>query len=205
MTETPSQSQSKSDKFPYDRGATMKVLFLSDAKSYHTQRWVDYFVDRGHLCFLVSLEKGIPTKAEEFFIESKILPPYLKYALSVRKVRRIIKKTKPDLVNAHFVPNYGLIGALSGQNPLVVSTWGSDILISPQKSFLHKLRTKYILNKADLITTDAKILTQAILDLGIEGKKVVENPMGVDKNMVSDYEKNDSIPLTLKKKRNLSS
>jgi glycosyltransferase involved in cell wall biosynthesis len=150
---------------------------------------VDYFVDRGHQCFLVSLEKGIPTKAEEFFIESKILPPYLKYALSIRKVRKIIKKTKPDLVNAHFVPNYGFIGALSGQGPLVVSTWGSDILISPQKSFLHKLRTKYILKKADLITTDAKILTQAILDLGIEGKKVVENPMGVDKNLVSDYEK----------------
>ena len=167
----------------------MKILFLSDAKSYHTKRWVNYFVDRGHQCFLASLEKGIPTEAEEFFIESKILPPYLKYALSVRKVRRIIKKTKPDLVNAHFVPNYGLIGALSRQSPLVVSAWGSDILISPHKSFLHKLRAKYILKKADLITTDAKILTQAILDLGIEGKKVVENPMGVDRNLVFEYEK----------------
>jgi glycosyltransferase involved in cell wall biosynthesis len=167
----------------------MKILFLSDAKSYHTKRWVDYFVDRGHQCFLVSLEKGTPTKALEFFIESKILPAYLKYALSARKVRRIIKKTKPDLVNAHFVPNYGLMGALSGQRPLVVSAWGSDILISPQKSFLHKLRAKYILKKADLITTDAKILTQAIWDLGIEGKKVVEKPMGVDKNLVFECEK----------------
>lgn len=96
---------------------------------------------------------------------------------------------KPDLINAHFVPGYGLVGALLGQEPLVVSTWGSDILISPQKSFLHKLRAKYILKKADLVTTDAKILTKAILNLGIEGKKVVENPLGVDKNLVSDYEK----------------
>lgn len=167
----------------------MKVLFLSDAKSYHTRRWVDYFVERGHQCFLVSLEKGIPTQAEEFFINYKILPSFLKYPLSVRKIKKIAEKIKPDLINAHFVPGYGLVGALLRQNPLVVSTWGSDILISPQKSFLHKLRAKYILKKADLITTDAKILTQAILDLGIEGKKVVENPMGVDKNLVFECEK----------------
>ena len=167
----------------------MKILFLSDAKSHHTKRWVDYFVDRGHQCFLISLEKGAPTKAEEFLINSKILPSFLKYPLSVRKIKKITEKIKPDLTNAHFVPSYGLIGALLGQSPLVVSTWGSDILISPQKSFLHKLRAKYVLKKADAITTDAKILTQAVLDLGVRGKKVIENPMGVDKNLVFDYEK----------------
>ena len=167
----------------------MRILFLSDAKSYHTRRWVDYFVDRGHQCFLISLEKGIPTKTEEFLINSKISPSFLKYPLSVRKVKKIAEKIGPDLINAHFVPSYGLVGAMLGQSPLVVSTWGSDILISPQKSFLHKLRAKYVLKKADMITTDAKILTQAILDLGVRGKKVIQNPMGVDKNLVFDYEK----------------
>lgn len=167
----------------------MKILFLSSAQSHHTKRWVDYFVDRGHTCFLVSLERGIQTKAEEFFIHSQILPSFLKYPLSVRKVKKIAEKIKPDLINAHFVPNYGLIGALLGQRPLAISTWGSDILISPQKSFLHKLRVKYVLNKADLITTDAKISTQAILDLGIKETKIIETPMGVDKNLVSAYEK----------------
>jgi glycosyltransferase involved in cell wall biosynthesis len=166
----------------------MKILFLSDARSHHTRRWVDYFVDQGHQCFLVSLEKGIPTKAEEFLINYKILPSFLKYPLSARRVKKILEKIKPDLINAHFVPNYGLIGALLGQRPLVVSTWGSDILISPQKSFLHKFRAKYILKKADLITTDARILTQAILDLGIKKRKVIENPMGVDKNLVFEHE-----------------
>jgi glycosyltransferase involved in cell wall biosynthesis len=167
----------------------MKILFLSNAQSHHTKRWVDYFVDRGHKCFLISLEKGAPTRAEEFFVHSKIPPSFLKYPLSVRKVKRIAEKIKPDLINAHFVPNYGVIGALMGQRPLAVSTWGSDILISPKKSFLHKLRVKYVLNKADLITTDAKISTQAILDLGIRGKRIMESPMGVDRNLISAYEK----------------
>jgi glycosyltransferase involved in cell wall biosynthesis len=167
----------------------MKILFLSNAQSHHTKRWVDYFAGRGHKCFLISLEKGEQTKAEEFFINSKSFPSFLKYPLSVRKVKEIAKKIKPDLTNAHFVTNYGLMGALSGQRPLAVSTWGSDILISPQKSFLHKLRAKYVLNEADLITTDAKVLTRAILDLGIKGKKIIESPMGVDGNLISAYEK----------------
>lgn len=167
----------------------MRILFLSDARAYHTKRWVDYFVDRGHQCFLISLEKGIPTKAEEFFINYKILPSFLKYPLSVRKVKKIAEKIKPDLINAHFVPNYGLVGALLRGCPLVISAWGSDILISPQKSFLHKLRTKFVLQKADAITTDAKVLTQAILNLGIRGKKVIENPMGVDRKLIFECEK----------------
>ena len=170
----------------------MKILFLADAASYHTKRWVDYFVDRGHQCFLISLERGTPTKAEEFSIKSGILPSFLKYPLSVRKVKKIADEIKPDLVNAHFVPGYGLIGALLGRRPLVVSTWGSDILISAQKSILHKLRAKYVLNKADLITTDAKILTHAVLDLGVDEKKVIQNPMGVDKELVLEGEKRKS-------------
>jgi len=181
----------------------MRILFLSDAKSYHTRRWVDYFVDRGHQCFLISLEKGIPTKAEEFLINSKIFPSFFKYPLSVRKVKKIAEKIKPDLINAHFVPSYGVVGAMLGQSPLVVSTWGSDILISPQKSFLHKLRAKYVLEKADLLTTDAKILTQAILDLGIRGKKVIQNPMGVDKNLVFECEKKKFDFSSLKERKNV--
>ena len=141
---------------------------------------------------MISLERGAPTKAEEFFFESKIFPSFLKYPLSVRKVKKIAEETNPDLVNAHFVPGYGFIGALLGRHPLVVSAWGSDILISPQKSFLHKLRAKYVLDKADAITTDAKILTQAVLNLGVEEKNVIENPMGVDRALVLESEKKKS-------------
>ncbi|MFQ6032266.1 MAG: glycosyltransferase [Candidatus Zixiibacteriota bacterium] len=170
----------------------MKILFLSDSRAYHTKRWVDYFVEREHQCFLISLEKGIPTQAEEFHVESKILPSFLKYPLSVCEVKKIVEKIKPDLVNAHYVPGYGLIGALLGQHPLVVSTWGSDILISPQKSFLHKLRAKYVLKRADAITTDAKVLTRAVLDLVSREKKTIENPMGVDRELALEGEKKKS-------------
>ncbi len=167
----------------------MKILFLSDAASYHTQRWVNYFVDDGHRCSLITLEKGFETKAEEFFIPSKALPNFLKYPLALPSIRKIVKKVNPDLVNAHFIPNYGLIGVLLREHPLVISTWGSDVLISPRKSSLHRLRAEYILRNADLVTADAEVTAQAVCRLGGEREKLLVCPMGVERKLLGPREK----------------
>ena len=126
----------------------MKFLFLSDASSFHTKRWVNYFVDKGNECYLASLERGQGTKATEIFISPKTEVSFLKYIFALSEIKNLIQNINPDLVNAHFVPNYGLLGALSKRKPLVVSTWGSDILISPKKSPFHRLRAKYVLRFA---------------------------------------------------------
>jgi glycosyltransferase involved in cell wall biosynthesis len=181
----------------------MKILFLSDAGSYHTQRWVNYFVDQGHQCFLISLEKGLATKAEEFLVHAASLPNFLKYPLSLPRVKRVFTSISPDLVNAHFVPNYGLIGALLKARPLVVSTWGSDVLISPQKSWLHKMRAKYVLGEADLVTTDALVSAEAVYNLGVEKEKVLISPMGVERRLISRQEKKEKPYLLIMSNRKL--
>jgi glycosyltransferase involved in cell wall biosynthesis len=181
----------------------MRILFLSDAGSYHTQRWVNHFVDQGHRCFLISLERGFSTQAEEFIVSSVPLPNFLKYPLLVPKINKIAKSIQPDLVNAHFVPNYGLIGALLKIHPLVVSTWGSDVLISPEKSWLHKLRAKRILSKADLITTDAMVSAEAIYKLGVGKERVLMTPMGVERRFIGQYQKTERPYLLVMSNRKL--
>ena len=180
----------------------MRILFLSDAATYHTPRWVNYFVDRGHRCYLVTLDEGFPTKAEEFFLQTKPLPDFLRYPLSLGKIRKIAAKIEPDLVNAHFVPNYGLIGALL-KFPLVISTWGSDVLISPGKSFLHKLRAKYVLSRADLVTADAEVSAQTVCKLGVERGKVLVSPLGVEKSLLGQQERKEKPYLLILSNRRL--
>ncbi len=152
---------------------------------------------------MITLDKGFDTKAEEFFIQTKSLPNFLKYLLSMPRIKRIVGKIKPDLVNAHFVPNYGLIGALLKTHPLVISTWGSDVLISPQKSWLHKKRAEYILRKADLVTTDAIVSAQAVYQLGVERGKVLVSPMGVEKRLLSRQKKEKKSTLLILSNRRL--
>ena len=181
----------------------MRILFLSDAGTYHTHRWVDYFVDRGHRCYLVTLDEGTKTKAEEFLLPSKTLPDFLRYPLSVGRIRNIVAEIKPDLINAHFVPNYGLIGARLKFHPLVVSTWGSDVLISPEKSFLHKLRARYVLSRADLVTADAEVSARAVRRLGVERAKVLVSPMGVERSLLGRHEKKEKPYLLILSNRRL--
>ncbi|HEX7400732.1 MAG TPA: glycosyltransferase family 4 protein [candidate division Zixibacteria bacterium] len=158
----------------------MKILFLSDALSYHTQRWVNYYVGKGHLCFLATLDRGLKTEATEYLILSSPFPNFLRYPLALSQVRNLAKQIQPDLINAHYIPSYGLLGAKLKFHPLVISTWGSDVLISPGKSWLHRKRAEYVLKKADLVTTDALFTAEVIHQLGVEEDKIIQSPMGVD-------------------------
>jgi glycosyltransferase involved in cell wall biosynthesis len=56
---------------------------------------------------------------------------------------------------------------------------------------LHKLRAKYILRKADLVTTDAMVTAEAVYNLGVERGKVVVSPMGVEKHFIAGQEKSE--------------
>ncbi len=183
----------------------MRILFLADAKSYHTQRWVNYFVDCGHQCYLITLVQGFDTKAEDFFIQPIPLPDFLKYPLSLPRIRRIAARINPDLINAHFVPSYGLVGARLKFHPLVISTWGSDVLISPHKSWFHRLRAEYVLKKADLVTTDARFTGEAISNLGVDSKKVVVSPMGIERVLLRPEKKTEKPYLTILSNRKFES
>jgi glycosyltransferase involved in cell wall biosynthesis len=162
----------------------MKILFLSDASSHHTQRWVNYFVEKGHLCFLAALDRGFKTKATECHLPSPPLPNFLRYPSALSPARSLVKRIQPDIINAHFVPSYGFLGAMLKFHPLVISTWGSDVLISPGKSYLHRKRAEYVLKKADLVTTDAHFTAEIIRQLGVERDKIIQSPMGVDSDML---------------------
>ena len=147
----------------------------------------------------------MPTRAEEFSYPAKSLPNFLKYPLSLPGVKKMAYRIKPDLVNAHFVPNYGLLGAWLRLQPLVISTWGSDVLVSPRKSWLHKLRAEYVLKRADLVTADASISARALYKLGVETEKVLTCPMGVEKNSIGQCQKREKPYLLVMSNRKLES
>ena len=113
----------------------MKLCFLAGADSIHSVKWVKYFADRGHEVHWISLTP--PTEGDVG--NAKL---YLTGRLSLRKlyplnlllyaicVKRLIAKIKPDVLHAHYAGVNGLMGALSGFHPFVLTVWGSDVLIT---------------------------------------------------------------------------
>ena len=48
-------------------------------------------------------------------------------------------RSHPDVFHAHFLVEHGFYGALAGFHPYVVTAWGSDVLVEPQRDRISRL------------------------------------------------------------------
>lgn len=173
----------------------MKILLLSDPNSSHTYKWVRSLLDNGCDIYLFGfsdynkkLYEGLPNlKIYTFGIDETILRSgegnysKLKYLSALPKIKEIIKEYKPDFLHAHSASSYGLLGALSGFHPFVLSIWGLDIFTFPNKSIIHKKVIRFILKKADYILSTSNIM--AVETNKYTSKPVQVTPFGIDMDM----------------------
>ncbi len=186
----------------------MKILILADPSSSHTIKWVNSLHQRGIDVFLFGLSKydqaqyDSAIKIESFRtpnkIKSKLDGSFLKsmYLIAYPRLKKIINNFKPDILHAHYAASYGLMGALTGFHPFVLSAWGIDILTFPQNSIIHKKIISSVLKKADRVLATSTYLaeeTQKYTD-----KNITVTPFGIDINVfkpksVKQYNPDDEI------------
>ena len=161
----------------------MKLATLANAAVVHTRRWVEHFRARGHDVRVFSLEPPWTTGDPGIVrLPAAPLPGALRYPLAVPRLQRELKRFKPDVVDAHFVPNYGLMGALSGFRPLSIAAWGSDLLMSTGAPGLWRnARAGYVLRRAALVLCDAENLAAAARRAGAVPGRVRAIAWGVDR------------------------
>lgn len=157
----------------------MRLAMLSNAAVLHTRRWAEHFRARGHEVRVWSLEPPMDGFACERLPQAP-LPGALRYPLAIPALRRALAAYRPDLVDAHYVPNYGLLGACSGRRPLSVQAWGSDLLVAGARDPLQRARARFVLTRADLVLADSDNLAAAAIALGAPPAKTRAIPWGID-------------------------
>jgi len=157
----------------------VKIALLGNASVIHTRRWVEHFRARGHEVRLWSLEPGPPGLGAEPLPRAP-LPGFLRYPLAAPALARALARFAPDLVNAHFVPNYGVLAALAGRRPIALCAWGSDLLVAGRRGPLQRARARYALRAAALVLADSGNLAAAARELGAPAERVMALPWGVD-------------------------
>jgi len=170
-----------------------KILILGEARVVHAQRWARYFRERGWIVRWLSFAP-VPPGVEAEAIGGTYLSRAAAIVLAVRRVRRIVREFAPDIVSSLFVPDYGWLGALVGARPLVVSAWGSDVLIQPEKSPLHRRRVRHVLSRADHLFTDADVLARRMRQLGAPSAKITVAPLGVEDSWLAVGENRQEEP-----------
>jgi glycosyltransferase involved in cell wall biosynthesis len=100
---------------------------------------------------------------------------------SIRQLKIILRDYQPSIIHVHQANSYAFIAgkANAAKIPLVLTAWGSDVLILPNKSPFHRWLVKKGLQSSQVLTADSKEMVDAIRRLGIK-TEVVQANFGVD-------------------------
>ena len=167
------------------------ILYLTQAGSIHDERFLIKLRDLGYPLTAVSLARsgnlsvdgikvhrlGVPTRGGAV----GTLGRFAFSAIAVVRLKRLIARSKPDIVHSGFVTTAGFVAALSGFRPHLSMPWGSDILLQPQESRLRKIIARFSLKRADLVTCDAETVKSRILELAPRNPEdITVFPWGID-------------------------
>lgn len=161
----------------------MRICYIAPAESIHTQKWVKYFAGRGYEVHLISRKPFEGNGIENvrlYQLASFRYPILLRYPYDTIGIRRLITRIKPDILHVHYATGYGLLGALSGFHPFILSVWGSDVLVAPRQSIVYKLVVELAIRRADVIHCDADHILAPLIKLGAKPEKVKLIFFGVD-------------------------
>ena len=167
----------------------MRILLLSDTNSEHTEKWALGLAANGIEVGLFSSNKASYPWYEniinitlvyeaEIKLDADNIINKLSYFKFIKLLKTAIKKFTPDVLHAHYATSYGLIGALSGFHPFVISAWGTDVMRFPQKNFINKFILQYNLKQADSICATSNAIKDYLMPYTNQVVHVI--PFGVN-------------------------
>lgn len=170
----------------------MRVLYCSEGFSGHNLRFLQKIASGGHDVVFCNFAAD-PVAPTGF-------PDYIAYARIIAKCapgedaseqRRcltefiaILERLKPDLVHAGPIQTVGRIAALSGFHPLIVMSWGSDMLLDAHRGLEWQQATRVALQSADGFVCDCEtVLDAARRYAALPDARVAKFPWGVTAGM----------------------
>ncbi len=158
----------------------MRIAYLSIGGHIHTERWLRYFVERGHDVHLLTVQPAPIEGVKVYDIRTGIPLKPVHYAVALRRVRRILAAIEPDLIHTHFLTGYGYWGAFSGFRPFIMTVWGDDVYLTPHASFLKGVLARFVLRRADLVTGDSEDILDHAVKMGAKQEVCHVVQWGVD-------------------------
>jgi L-malate glycosyltransferase len=167
----------------------MRILYFSRDYCPHDHRFLSALAESEHQIYYLRLERGsrqtesrpIPTGIEVVdWSGGKKEVDLLDAPRLLKEFRQIVQRIKPDLVHAGPIQTCAFLAALSGYHPLLVMSWGFDLMKDVDRGFLWRWATRYTLQKADWFTSDCQATYQKALEYGLQQGRQTIFPWGVN-------------------------
>ncbi|HEU5213380.1 MAG TPA: glycosyltransferase family 4 protein [Gaiellaceae bacterium] len=166
----------------------LRVLVAGWLNSPHVVSWAAGVAEAGHEVHLVGrpTPQWPPVKpgATVHVLRSDGLPLVRSLRMST-DLARVAATVEPDLVHAHWLPEFGWMAAREHLAPLICSAWGSDVF---GVSGLGRRRSLRALRAADVVLADSEDLARATRALGGPAVRVEVARWGLDLDRYSPGE-----------------
>jgi len=143
----------------------VKIVFFGNMNDVHTPKWAQYFIDKKH--------DVIKIHEPRFSIRG------------IFRLRNILNKIEPHILHTHYAGAWGLMAVLSRYHPLIITVHGSEVLLTKG---IKQWLVKWVLKKADMITTDGYHVKRKMMTMGIDKDKIKIVGFGVDCNKFKPME-----------------
>lgn len=160
--------------------AALRVLLLSGASSVHTIRWANAYAQAGLEVHLVSQHDPVDTLLPAVRFHRLPHAKGLGYLLNGPRLRALIGRLAPHVVNAHYATGYGTLARWVGHTPLVLNVWGSDVYDFPEESPVHRKLVRANLRRADVLVSTSEAMADRTHALDPRLPRATVVPFGVD-------------------------
>jgi glycosyltransferase involved in cell wall biosynthesis len=143
---------------------------------------VGWFAEHGHtVCLLADVPVQQPWPGIKLIdLSEKFYAPIIRFPVWTVWLKRFLRQWQPDILHAHRVNSAGWLVAASGYHPMVLTPWGSDVFVQPQRSTMARFLARYTLQRADLVTTNSHAMQDAVIKLGARPNCVRPVQFGVE-------------------------
>jgi glycosyltransferase involved in cell wall biosynthesis len=178
----------------------MRICYIADGSSIHTQRWLNYFAQKGHQVHLITpTARAGYAEGVHLYRLVRLIPRiwpvtrYLSGLLWLVQVRLLVRRIKPDVIVAYYVTVNGYLALVSGFHPFILHALGSDILVDPKRNVLYRFLTKQALTKADHVMCVSPAVKKEVIRLGTATDKVETVVIGTDTRKFSPAPRDDML------------
>ena len=158
------------------------VLQVGPLYNNHLRRWSEHAVSLGYsVCAAGHVSPGRrPLDLAGIVDRVQVAPRSLYGVTAPRKIawlKDVIPTFEPDLIHAHWLPNWGYCAVVAADRPVVVTAWGSDVYRSTGAD---RRRANFAMREADCVLSRSEHMTREMLARGVPSARIHQVDLGVD-------------------------
>jgi glycosyltransferase involved in cell wall biosynthesis len=172
------------------RGSGVRILYLTDNDSVHNGRFLEKLIPAHEVWYWnLTSAQASHTNPVSAILSTKIVERGAspsEYRELLPQLYSVLEEVRPDLIHAGPIHSAGYLAALSDFHPLLLMSWGSDLLLDAERNSEWRQATTFALSKADAFFCDCNTVREKANSFrSFSDAEIVKFPWGVKQGVFS--------------------